>query len=81
MEAWAWAGWKIHMLVVLETVDVQQFTEEQLETFMDRFHVVLVDLWLDNHPPSSSLRTVFRQCSGEIWYREADMLPKHRWLE
>ena len=36
----------------------------------------------NNYPMSiSCLTIVFTRCSGKIWDREADMLPKHRWLD
>ena len=82
MEYWACAAWNIHMFIVEDTAEIEQFTTEQeLETFMEGLYKVFKEIWLGiEHPPCSAVRVVFDWSCGEIYTREALMLQKFPWL-
>ena len=82
LECWACAAWNIHMFILVDTAEIQQFTtEEELEFFMDGLYGVFKEIWLGvEHPPFSQIKIVFDRLCGQISAREALMLQKFPWL-
>ena len=82
LEIWACAAWNIHMFIVEDTAEIQQFsTENELEFFMDGLYGVFKEIWLGvEHPPFSQIKIVFDRLCGQISAREALMLQKFLWL-